>query len=171
MKKMVIVLLGMTMNCYSQKIRENETLNTDGFAVSFYVINKETVNVRKVEYDRYKVAVNVKNNTGKSFNIRLSSTSDLLGSLDDTSDKVGLFELSCVNATGARLTSKRISVGLKPHRIRVAYWEYNSDRKYVQSYMTVTAGYYLDSQESVNDEAIFIVPKGEQPDVLVRKLQ
>jgi hypothetical protein len=40
--------------------------------VSFNILNKESIEVGGKPFDRHKVSVSVKNNTDKSYNIRLS---------------------------------------------------------------------------------------------------
>lgn len=85
--------------------------------------------------------------------------------------KSGLVELDCINATGAKLTSKKMELKLKPQNVNVTYWAYTKDGKYQSSVIPIVASYYLDIGDSVNDNAIFIVPAGEQPNVSARKLQ
>lgn len=82
-----------------------------------------------------------------------------------------LVELNCMNATGAKLTSKKLDLKLKPQTVNVTYWAYTKDGKYESAMIPIIASYYLDAGDSVNDNAIFIVPAGEQPNVSVRKLQ
>ena len=55
--------------------------------------------------------------------------------------------------------------------VNVTYWAYTKDGKYESSVIPIIASYYLDSGDSVNDNAIFIVPEGELPNVSVRRLQ
>jgi hypothetical protein len=165
--KYIFIIIFIASGFFSlnaQKIKDGETLEIDGLIVTFHIMNKETRTVRGNTFERYKVSADVKNNTGKSFNIRLGTTSQDV-------DNAGLIELNCRNATGARLTSKRINMGLRPHKINVTYWTHNKEGKLVTSVMSVVAGYYLDQGDMVNDEAIFIVPEGQEPDVFIRKLQ
>ena len=107
----------------------------------------------------------VKNNTGKSFNIRLASSLDLSAI---SSSKI--VELDCINATGARLTSKKVQVAMKSHLINVTYPTKDKDGKAVTAVLPVTAGYYFDQGQVIENDAIFIVPTGETPQVTVRIL-
>ena len=150
---------------HAQSIKDGETVDLNGVAVTFRVVNKEDVNVKGQTFDRYKVVAAVKNNTGKSFNIRLTSYPDLSGI---SASK--LVELNCVNATGARLTSKKFDVSMTTHNLKVTYYTRNNDGKQVSTEMTIPAGYYLDQGQSVENDAIFIVPKGEALQVSVRRL-
>lgn len=56
------------------------------------------------------------------------------------------------------------------HQIKVTYLNRNSDGKLVNSDMTIPAGYFLDAGQKVENDAIFIVPKGEELQVAVKKL-
>lgn len=150
---------------YAQQIKDGETIDLDGVAVTFTVVNKESVDVKGESYDRYKVVASVQNNTGKSFNVRLKTYPDL--------SSIGsgkILELNCKNATGARLTSKKLEVSMATHQIKVTYLSRDKDGKLVNSDMTIPAGYFLDSGQKVENDAIFIVPKGEELQVSVKKL-
>jgi len=124
--------------------------------------NKESVTIGGKNFDRYKVSATLINNSGKSYNIRLNSAPQVVSNIE-------LVELNCINATGAKLTSKKLKLNLKPQTVNVTYWSYTKDGKYQSFVIPVVTGYYLDTGESVNDEAILIVPQGETPDVSVRK--
>ena len=149
---------------YGQKITDGGTVDVNGLAVSFAILNKESINVGGKNFDRYKVSASVTNNSGKSINMRLANAPQIV-------TNIGLVELNCINATGAKLTSKKIDLKPKPHNLNVTYWAYTKEGKYESSIIPVVAGYYLDPGDTVNDNAIFIVPQGEVPDVSVRKLQ
>ncbi|KUJ52057.1 hypothetical protein [Chryseobacterium sp. JAH] len=149
---------------YGQKITDGATVDVNGLAVTFNILNKESVNVGGKSFDRYKVSATVTNNSGKSINMRLATAPQIV-------TNIGLVEINCINATGAKLTSKKIDLKPKPHNLNVTYWAYNKDGKYESSVLPVVAGYYLDPGDSSTDNAIFIVPQGEEPNVSVRKLQ
>jgi hypothetical protein len=147
------------------KIKDGETVDLDGIAVTFNVVNKESVDVKGQSYDRYKVVASAQNNTGKSFNIRLKTYPDVAS--------IGggkIVELNCLNATGVRLTSKKIEISMATHQIKVTYLTRNNDGKLANAEMTIPAGYFFDSGQKVENDAIFIVPKGEAPQVSVRKI-
>ncbi|WP_406824105.1 hypothetical protein [Pedobacter sp. KACC 23697] len=149
----------------AQQIKDGETVNVNGIAVTYSVTNKEKLTIKDQDFDRYKVLASIKNNTGKSFNIRLASSLDLSGI---NSSKI--IELDCVNATGARLTSKKVQVSMKSHLINVTYPTKDKDGKLTTAILPVTAGYYFDEGQVIENDAIFIVPAGEVPQVTVRSL-
>jgi hypothetical protein len=166
---MLALSFGVMTVCKAQQIKDGETVDLNGLAVTYRVISKEQVNVKGQTFDRYKIVASVQNNTGKSFNIRLASAG--LGSSLVNTESGSLVELNCVNATGARLTSKFLKVRMKPHQVAVSYYTKNSDCKTIESSTTITAGYYLDAGQMAENDAIFIVPQGETPNVNVRPLK
>lgn len=168
MKNLTSLAMFVLLFSYSlinaQKIGDGETVDLNGLAVTFNVLNKESVTVGGKNFDRYKVSATLVNNSPKSYNMRMSNAPQL-------AMNTGLVEVNCVNATGAKLTSKKLDLKLKPQNVNVTYWAYTKDGKYESSVIPIVAAYYLDSGDSVTDNAIFIVPAGEQPNVSVRKLQ
>ncbi|WP_369616307.1 hypothetical protein [Flavobacterium sp. CFS9] len=166
MKNITILLILLTLtfsNVSAQKIKDGETVSLNGLSVTFNITNKESVTVGGKNFDRYKVSANLVNNSEKSFNIRLNASPQV-------ASNTNLVELDCINATGAKLTSKKMELKLKAHNLNATYWYYNKEGKYVSGVLPVIAGYYLDPGDSVNNNAIFIVPQGETPDVLLRKI-
>lgn len=168
MKKLsyFVFLLSMLMSTTisAQKIKDGETVDMNGLAVTFSILNKESITASGKNYDRYKVSASMTNNSGKSINMRLSNAPQIV-------TNIALIELNCINATGAKLTSKKMDLKPKAQNLNVTYWAYNKEGKYESSIIPIIAGYYLDPGDTVNENAIFIVPQGETPDVSVRKLQ
>ncbi|MCW3167001.1 hypothetical protein OMO38_00540 [Chryseobacterium sp. 09-1422] len=160
---LLFVLFSFT-NLYSQKISDGATVDVSGLAVTFNILNKESINVGGKSFDRYKVSASVTNNSGKSINMRLANAPQIV-------TNIGLVEVNCINATGAKLTAKKIDLKPKAQNLNVTYWAYTKEGKYESSVIPVIAGYYLDPGDTVSDNAIFIVPQGEEPNVSVRKLQ
>jgi len=154
--------LGNLLN--AQKISDGQTIDINGMAVTFNILNKESVESGGKSYDRYKVSASVKNTSDKAYNIRLSAFPQIVSN-------IGLVELDCINATGARLTSKKIELKMKAQMINVTYSAYDKSGKFVSSTIPVTGSYYFDPGDTISDNAIFIVPQGEKPDVSVRSMK
>ena len=76
---LLLLFCGTTAIVKAQQIKDGETVNVNGIAVTYSIVNKEKVNIKDQDFDRYKVLASVKNNSGKSFNIRLASSLDLSG--------------------------------------------------------------------------------------------
>lgn len=149
-------------NLSAQKITDGQTIDLDGLAVTFNILNKESVTAGGKNLDRYKVSATVVNKSGQSINKRMSNAPQVATNIE-------LVELDCVNATGAKLTSKKLALKLKPQNLNVTYWAYTKEGKYQSFVIPVVASYYLDNGDSTNDTAIFMVPQGETPEVNVRK--
>lgn len=163
MKKLIPFLLLLVFTSLSaQKIADGETVTVDGLAVTFNILNKESVTAGGKTYDRYKVSATLVNNSGKDFSLRLSNAPQVV-------TKTELVELDCINATGAKLTSKKLTLKMNPQNLNVTYWAYTKEGKYQSFVIPVVSGYFLDNGGSVSDNAIFIVPQGEAPNVTVRK--
>jgi len=160
----VLILLFAFSFTNAQKIGDGETVDLNGLAVTFSILNKESVTVGGKAFDRYKVSARAVNNSPKAYNIRLSNAPQIV-------TNTALVELNCINATGAKLTSKKLDLKMKAQNVNVTYWAYTKEGKYQSSVVPIVASYYLDIGDSVDDNAIFIVPAGEQPNVSVRKLQ
>lgn len=162
---LIVVLLMFSTISKAQKISDGETVDLNGLSVTFNILNKESVTVSGKNYDRYKVSATLTNNSQKSYNVRLTNAPQLI------TNNTTLVELDCVNATGAKLTSKKLELKLKAHNVNVTYWANNKDGKNQSFIIPIIAGYYLDAGDTVNDNAIFIVPQGEALNVNARKLQ
>jgi len=168
--KSLICLLSLTAFTFlgnllsAQKISDGQTIDINGMAVTFNILNKESVESGGKSYDRYKVSASIKNTSDKTYNIRLSAFPQIVSN-------IGLVELDCINATGARLTSKKIELKMKAQMINVTYSAYDKSGKFVSSTIPVTGSYYFDPGDTINDNAIFIVPQGEKPDVSVRSMK
>ncbi|MFC3161200.1 hypothetical protein ACFOEQ_24625 [Chryseobacterium arachidis] len=105
MKKSLFVCLLFVIISFShlyraQKLSDGQTTELKGMSVTFNILNKETIEHGGKSFDRYKVSATVKNTSDKSYNIRLSSFPQIV-------TNTGIVELDCINATGAKLTSKK----------------------------------------------------------------
>ncbi|SDQ67645.1 hypothetical protein SAMN05421664_2120 [Chryseobacterium soldanellicola] len=158
------VFIGFGAFVKAQKISDGQSLDVGGMNVTFNITNKESFQVGGKQFDRYKVSASVKNTSDKSYNIRLSSYPQIVSN-------IGLVELDCINATGAKLTSKKIQLKMKAQIINVTYSAYDKSGKFTNSVIPVTGSYYFDAGDVITDDAIFIVPQGEKPDVSVRSLK
>ncbi|MFP3592887.1 hypothetical protein [Chryseobacterium sp. SIMBA_038] len=169
MKNSILLFLFFAVICFgnslnAQKITDGQTIDVNGMSVTFNITNKESIEAGGKPYDRYKVSATVKNTSDKSYNIRLSSYPQIV-------TNIGLVELDCINATGAKLTSKKIELKMKAQMINVTYSAYDKSGKFTNGIIPVTGSYYFDAGDTISDNAIFIVPQGQAPDVSVRSLK
>lgn len=169
MKNSILLFLFFAVICFgnslnAQKITDGQTIDVNGMSVTFNITNKESIEAGGKPYDRYKVSATVKNTSDKSYNFRLSSSPQIVSN-------IGIVELDCINATGAKLTSKKIELKMKAQMINVTYYAYDKSGKYTNSIIPVIGSYYFDQGDTISDNAIFIVPQGQAPDVTVRSLK
>lgn len=157
-----VISFGNSLN--AQKITDGQTIDVNGMSVTFNITNKESIEAGGKPYDRYKVSATVKNTSDKSYNVRLSSYPQIV-------TNIGLVELDCINATGAKLTSKKIELKMKAQIINVTYSAYDKSGKFTNGIIPVAGSYYFDQGDTISDNAIFIVPQGQAPDVSVRSLK
>lgn len=162
----VLLLLFISLGTFihAQKISDGETVDLNGMKVTFNITNKESIQADGKNFDRYKVSASVQNASDKSYNIRLSSFPQIV-------TNINIAELDCINATGAKLTSKKIQLKMKAQMINVSYSAYDKSGKLASYTLPVTGSYYFDAGDTISDDAIFIVPQGEKPDVSVRSLR
>ncbi len=160
----LFITIGFGTFFNAQKISDGQSVDLNGMSVIFNILNKESIEVGGKPFDRYKVSATVKNTSEKSYSIRLSSYPQIVSN-------IGIVELDCINATGAKLTSKKIQLKMKAQIINVTYSAYDKSGKFINSIIPVTGSYYFDSGDTISDDAIFIVPQGEKPEVSVRSLK
>ncbi|MCS3870728.1 hypothetical protein J3D55_003644 [Chryseobacterium ginsenosidimutans] len=71
-------ILGFDNHLNAQKISDGQPIDLNGMSVSFNITNKESIQVGGKPFDRYKVSASVKNTSDKSYNIRLSSSPQIV---------------------------------------------------------------------------------------------
>lgn len=160
----LLLFLSLGNFTFAQKIADGEIIDVNGMKVTFNITNKESIEVGGKPFDRYKVSAAVQNTSEKSYNIRLTSSPQIV-------TNIGIVELDCINATGAKLTSKKIQLKMKAQMINATYSAYDKSGKFTTNILPVIGSYYFDSGDTINDNAIFIVPQGQKPDVTVRNLR
>jgi hypothetical protein len=161
---LLFTIISLSTSVHAQKISDGQSVDLNGMSVSFNILNKESIEVGGKPFDRYKVSASVKNTSNQSYNIRLSSYPQII-------TNIGIVELDCINATGSKLTSKKIQLKMKAQMINVNYTAYDKSGKLTNSIIPITGSYYFDTGDTISDNAIFIVPQGEKPDVSVRSLK
>lgn len=96
----ILVLVSLFHVVCAQKITDGESVDVNGLSITFNILSKEAITVGSKEFDRYKVAAKLVNNSQKSYNLRLSNAPQVV-----SGNK--LVEVNCINATGVKLTSKK----------------------------------------------------------------
>lgn len=149
----------------AQQMTEGEDLNANGLVLTYHLMNKENVQVGGQNFDKYKVVATAKNNTGISFNLRVPkypATAEI--------GTTRIADLNCLNATGAKLTSKKATLRMTAHIIKVAFPGMAPRGAYYDNRLVVPASYYFDAGQTIEDNVQFIVPQGEDPKISARVL-
>ncbi|MVM30036.1 ABC transporter permease [Spirosoma sp. HMF4905] len=150
----------------SYELKSNQPTLINGIEYGYTIRNeskKEVSNMGTVK--RYELTVYATNKSGenKLFSPRQTSFG--------VKDQDLLARFDCINATGAKLTSKTITLRARP--ISTSYTASAShtdgrDDKPIASAMPAQGGHLFENGETLTNNVIVIVPDGEQPQLRVR---
>ncbi|TDH25219.1 ABC transporter permease [Segetibacter sp. 3557_3] len=168
MKKCFLLLLIAAGPLFSfaqsaNTVAEDKPFVTEGVEYGYSIRNVSTREVSNKDFSRYEVSLYA---TNKSECSRIILFSQSLGR--DEGDMNKLVQFDCLNATGARLTSKTGSVTAKPMYVTARVSTRDNAGKNITESQKVQIGYYLGVGETVTENVIFIVPLNEKPDLRVR---
>lgn len=144
-------------------VTEEKPFVNDGIEYGYSIRNVSKREVGGKDFSRYEVSLYA---TNKSECSRIILFSQNLGR--DEIDMNVLAKFDCINATGARLTSKSGSATAKPMYVTARVNAKDAAGKSIVENQKVQIGYYLGVGETVSDNVIFIVPLNDKPDVRVR---
>lgn len=147
----------------SYDITDKEPAQFNGIEYGYSIRNESKKDIgSKGTFKRYEVTVYVANKSGctrlffpKQTTLGLQNQ-DLMANFD------------CVNATGARLTSKTATVRARPFLVPYSTTSKNAEGKEVVNTVQVQAGHMLENGETVTNHIVVIVPENEQPRMRVR---
>ncbi|GAB4399777.1 MAG: hypothetical protein OHK0053_20540 [Microscillaceae bacterium] len=151
-----------------QPLTENELGQQNGLAVAYRILNQREQEVKnKGTYDRFEVRLEVSNNG--SFNL-----SRLLSEYRQDNTRINppvVVEVICRNATGYRLTSTNSTF-----KMDTRYLDYKTkinpqgkdDDEANWRTTRIPIGYFWEVGQRKTDDLIFIVPKGEKPQLEFR---
>lgn len=158
-----LCLSAATLAQTAYDIAENQPTSLNGVEYGFTVRNERKKDVGdKGTFERYEITIYATNKSGctKLFfpkqTIFGQQNTDLLAQFD------------CLNATGARFTSKSGNVRAQPFYVPYTTSTKTADGKTVNNTIQVQAGYWLRNGETVSSELVLIVPDGEAPRLKVR---
>lgn len=143
-------------------ITENEPAQFNGIEYGYAIRNESKKDVGKNTFNRYEVTVYVTNKSGCTKIFFPRQTPFGLQNQDQ------LAQFDCLNATGARLTSKNSTVRARAFYVPYTTTSKNAEGKTITNTVQVQAGHMLGNGETVSDNIIVIVPDGEQPKMRVR---
>lgn len=151
----VVFLFSFCANAQVTQLEEKKTETYNGIELGYYIRNEQEKTVKDEEYSRFEITFYAINKSGcsKIFLDRASiSSSQEQASL--------IVSFSCLNANGKRFTSKGASVKAKEFYINVKVKEDGKDVN-----RSAKAGYIFRNGETLSNNIIVLVPKGERPKV------
>ncbi|WP_041952128.1 hypothetical protein [Spirosoma spitsbergense] len=165
---LLLLSVGLVFPSIAQSIYEipgNKPVEIDGIEYGYSVRNECTKDfINLGTFKRYELIVYVTNRSGNSkvFNPRQTSFG--------TRDQDLLAHFDCLNATGAKLTSKTIAVRARPASTPYEASAKSSPGDVVAAKTTdsLPVGHLLEKGETITNNIIVIVPDGESPQMRVR---
>ncbi len=161
------LLANLTLKAQSffQPLAENQEITANGFVISYRIMNERERAVGKQgTQQRYEVRLSV---TNVNSNFASQPFTEFVQGKTKLEAPV-LVEISCRNATGARLTSKKADFSPK-----VRYIDYKRKRNpsiaddVASNWETirVPTGFFWDIGERQESNVVFLVPQGEEPEL------
>jgi hypothetical protein len=147
----------------AKPITEETPLLADGIEYGYSIKNAGTREVNNKDYSRYEVTLYATNKSQCSRIVLYGQSMSLF-----ESDMKTLARFDCINATGAKLTSKSGEVSAKPMFVNARVTTKDDKGKTVMENQRVQVGYYIGVGETVEQSVIFIVPLNSKPDIKAR---
>ena len=166
--KNVCILFLMTISSIvwaqqSKPISEENPLVLDGLEYGYSIKNISTREVNNKDFSRHEVTLYV---TNKGACSRVVLFGESMNQFEAEMRTLAKFD--CINATGARLTSKGGELYAKPMYVHAKVKTRDDKGKYILENQRVQVGYYLGAGETIEETVIFIVPLNSKPDIRVR---
>jgi hypothetical protein len=160
LKTMISIAGGIlfTISSFGQMIdlEEKKPVTENGIEYGYIIKNEQTKAVKSEDFSRYEVTVYATNKSGCT---KLYQDREV--SFGESPNRLANFE--CSNATGKRFTSKSGTVNAKDFFIDIKSTAKDSDGKTYTKTTTTKAGYIFRNGQTLQDNIIVIVPKGEKP--------
>lgn len=153
-----LVLLSLMCAAQVLDIEEKAPVLENGFEYGYVIKNEQLKSAGGEEYSRYELSFYLVNKSGctkiyRDKNSLLSfSTPNLLATFN------------CRNANGKRLTSKSGNIKARDFYIDVKRKEKTGDKE-KEITESIKAGYIFRNGETLRENVIVLVPKGEKPQV------
>ena len=131
---------------------ENKPALIDGIEYGFIVKNEQSKTAKGEEYSRFEITLYATNKSGctKLYSNRTGFLSD------DAPNLIATY--NCNNANGKRLTSKSGTVKARDFYVNAKVTEGGKDVN-----QSVKAGYIFRNGETIKNNIIVLVPKGDRP--------
>jgi hypothetical protein len=160
---LLLAISSVTLAQQSKSITEDSPFSMDGMEYGYSIKNANVREVSNKDFSRYEVTLYA---TNKSECSRIVLFGQSMNQFE--SDISTLARFDCVNATGARLTSKSGDVNAKPMFVNARVSTRDEKGRSITENQKVQVGYFVGAGETVEQSVIFIVPLNSKPDVRVR---
>lgn len=143
-------------------VTDKQPANVNGLEMGYIIKSTETKSVGdKGDFSRYAVRFYVTNTTNEAKIILYKQGWNLLNNHSDY-----LAQFDCLNATGARLTSKQAIISAPACNLLADVDDKDcSTNKTNKNKRFVQVGYWIKPGETINADAIVIVPLNQLPNV------
>jgi hypothetical protein len=169
MKKIILPVLFFAQSSVfaqqSLQVSDSMPVITEGLKGGYTITGTEEKEVgNKGNFSRYKIRFYVTNTSTEARIMMRRQGFAILG--NDVSPNLATFK--CLNATGARMTSKEFTLEARPCVVEALVDETDaSSGKTVQTKKPANIGYWLKPGETISSNSIVIVPLNEKPDVMI----
>jgi hypothetical protein len=141
-----------TVSAQVINLEENKPVVQNGIEYGFTIRNEQVKSAKGEDYSRFEVTFYATNTSGCT---RLYASRQSLNS-DDNANLIATY--FCSNANGKRLTAKGGTVKARDFLVNAKISE--GGKEIIQS---VKAGYIFRNGETLKNNVIVLVPKGERP--------
>jgi hypothetical protein len=165
--KLIITILSFVAICgtaYAQtvSITDKEPGNLGGLSMGYIIKSTEVKAVsNKGDFSRYAIKFYVTNTSPETKIILYKQGWNVLGNVSDR-----LVRFNCLNATGARFTSKQADISAPACNVLALVDDKDiTSNKTVQNKRFVQIGYWIKAGQTISADAIMICPLNELPKV------
>lgn len=168
MKQLLLILLfSVSTSAYTQQtfsITDSMPAVSEGLKAGYDITGASEKEVgNKGNFSRYKIHFYITNTSTQAKMILYKPNSSIFGS--GTSPNI--IQFKCINATGARMTSKEFTLQAKPCIIDALVEETDAaSGKTVQNKKPANIGYWIKPGETLASNSVVIVPLNERPNVI-----
>lgn len=155
------ILLCTTSLAQSVDVTESQPANLGGLSMGYTIKSTEVKAVSdKGDFSRYSIKFFVTNSTSEAKIILYKQGWNVMGNVSDR-----LVQFNCLNATGARSTSKEVSISATACNVLALVDDKDASNKTVQNKRFVQIGYWIKAGQTISTDAIMICPLNELPKI------
>jgi hypothetical protein len=163
--KLIIIILFFVAICgrasaQTVAITDKEPANLGGLSMGYIIKSTEVKAVStKGDFSRYAIKFYVTNTSPETKIILYKQGWNVLGNVSDR-----LVQFNCLNATGARFTSKQADISAPACNVLALVDDKDiTSNKTVQNKRLVQIGYWIKAGQTISADAIMICPLNELP--------